>query len=70
MKKTLDVDALLAKNPRVDRDQIKRKPRVPATPVHKSLPTSPYGGKRLVVDERSDIKETALRKPRSYYAPY
>ncbi len=61
--KTLDVDALLEKNPGVDRERIKArltqgKPaRSPAMQPYGSA--SPYGAHRMTVDEKSKLNETS-----------
>ena len=70
MVKKLDVDALLAKNPGVDREAVKNRPKGQETPAPKAWPSSPYSGPRLVADEKSKLEQGAVRKPRSYYAPY
>jgi hypothetical protein len=62
--KTLDIDALLEKNPKVDRDVIKGIQDKPAHPTPKfekdSGITSPYNSRRRVVDEDSKSDEPTV----------
>jgi hypothetical protein len=70
MVETLDVEALLAKNPRVDRDALRRGADAPKTPAPKAAPYSPYGGRRLVVNDKAKIEEATHRKIPSHYRVY
>lgn len=68
----IDVDTLLEKNPQVDKDVIReRLEKVrrdgPNRPKRQAGSTSPYAGRRMVVDERSELDEDASTLHRSSY---
>jgi hypothetical protein len=53
----LDIEALLDKNPQVDREAIKARRARPAkeearTPLKGGDPASPYGGRRVITDDK------------------
>jgi len=70
MMKTLDIDALLAKNPKVDRKEVRKHMRKDGetSPV-RAFPVSPYAGRRLVVDDKSTLEDAPRRSRASYFAP-
>ena len=68
----IDVEALLEKNPQVDEDAIrKRLEKVRQgganRPGRRAGNLSPYGGKRMIIDERSEVDEGAAAQCRSSY---
>lgn len=65
MVKTLDIDALLEKNPKVKRERLLRDGGAPMTPEPRAFPYSPYAGRRLVVDANAWAKAGRRSKRRS-----
>ena len=69
---SLDIEALLKKNPKVDRGQIEhlKKERIPGQPiVREGDPTSPYRGRRATSDDKMNWTErnvTACDKRTAY----
>jgi len=56
--KVIDVEALLEKNPGVDRDKLNEYLSidfVPSSPVKSYGSASPYGGKRMIADDRPKL---------------
>lgn len=69
---TLDVAALLDKNPQVDRNIIDQQMRKaekegPRPTRRQGGNISPYGGRRLIVDERGELEAQAADLHRSVY---
>jgi hypothetical protein len=65
----LDIDALLAKNPKVDRDAIKRASQE-GKPSHSPAPRPPVRGRRLLLDDRPPMDGPIRKKPRSSYSTF
>lgn len=68
----VDIEALLEKNPQVDEDAIRKrleKVRQDGAnrPGRRAGNVSPYGGKRMIADERSEVDEGASTRCRSSY---
>ncbi|HVY17463.1 MAG TPA: hypothetical protein VHB27_19730 [Rhodopila sp.] len=70
MVKKLDIDALLKKNQRVNRDELIVGAKAPRAVAPTAIQVSPYSGRRLIVDDRSSLDEKKLRKPGSYMVLY
>ena len=70
--KQLDIDALLKKNPQVDKAVIKRhleKLKDEGGASHERRPgsASPYAGRRMIVDETAEPDEGCVSRTRSHY---
>jgi len=63
--KQLDIDAILKANPRVDRDEVRRRRKNLSMPeTMKGNPVSPYGRKRATIDDRMNWTEVGRRRAR------
>jgi hypothetical protein len=68
----IDVEAHLEKNPQVDEDTVrKRLEKIrregAGRPGRGAGNISPYAGKRMIIDERSEVDEGAPTRSRSSY---
>ncbi len=63
--KKLDIDAILKANPRVDRDEVRRRRNnLPIPETMKGNPVSPYGRKRATTDDKMNWTEIGHRRAR------
>ena len=70
--KQLDIDAILEKNPKVDKAVIRRhleKLKEEGSAMHERRPgsASPYTGRRMIVDESAKPDEGCVSGTRSHY---
>lgn len=63
--KQLDIDAILKDNPRVDRDEVRRRRNnLPMPEPMEGNPVSPYGRKRATPDDKMNWTEVGSRRAR------
>jgi hypothetical protein len=68
--RALDVEALLAKNPQVDREEIVRALKDSKIVEPGQILGRPYGGRRLLVDEVAKLEDSAPRRPLSFHRAF